>query len=82
MTSPDDKLFEILCEIMNRRYYICSTFKSISFMEETKKSRGIFWLLTFVSVVGMVLLLMFHPEWVWVSFPFVGVFFASAMDAI
>jgi len=52
-------------------------------MEETqKKSRGIQWGLTAVSIAAMILLLMFQPQWVWISFPFVGTFFASAMDVI
>ena len=51
-------------------------------MEEDKKARGVFWVLTFVSVVAMVLLLIFQPQWVWLSFPFVGTFFANAMNVI
>jgi len=51
-------------------------------MEEEKKARGIFWLLTVVSITGMILLLIFQPQWVWISFPFVGTFFANAMNVI
>jgi hypothetical protein len=52
-------------------------------MEETqKKSRSMYWLLTAVAITAMVLLLIFQPQWVWVSFPFVGTFFASAMNVI
>ncbi|MEO5673921.1 MAG: hypothetical protein ABIQ74_04690 [Chitinophagales bacterium] len=51
-------------------------------MEEVKKSRNTFWLLTAVSVAVMILLLIFQPQWVWVSFPFVGTFLASAMNVI
>jgi hypothetical protein len=52
-------------------------------MEETqKKSRGMFWLFTAAAVTGMILLLVFQPQWVWISFPFVGTFFAAAMDVI
>jgi len=51
-------------------------------MEETKKSRGVYWLLTVVSVTAMILLFIFSPEWCWVSFPFVGTFFAGAMNVL
>lgn len=52
-------------------------------MEETqKKSRSIYWFLTVVAVTAMILLFMFKPEWSWVSFPFVGTFFAGAMDVL
>jgi hypothetical protein len=51
-------------------------------MEEEKKSRGVYWFFTAVSITGMVLLLIFQPQWVWISFPFVGTFFANAMNVI
>ncbi len=51
-------------------------------MEEVKKSRGMFWVLTVISVTAMIALLVFQPQWVWISFPFVGTFFASAMNVI
>ncbi len=51
-------------------------------MRQEKKSRGIYWMLTAVSILAMILLLAFQPQWVWLSFPFVGTFFVSAMDVI
>jgi hypothetical protein len=52
-------------------------------MEETKKkSRGIYWLLFFVSLIAFVAFLIFQPEWFWVTLPFVATSLASAMDAI
>lgn len=51
-------------------------------MEQQKNSRAIYWLLTLVSVTGMVFLFVFKPEWSWVSFPFVGTFLAGALDCI
>jgi len=51
-------------------------------MEEEKKARGVFWLLTGISIIGMFRLLIFQQHWVWISFPFVGTFFANAMNVI
>jgi hypothetical protein len=51
-------------------------------MEGTKKSKGIYWLLFFVSLCAFAAFLVFKPEWFWVTLPFVCTFLAGAMDAI
>lgn len=43
---------------------------------------GLNWILTLVSIVALVALLMFKPEWCWVAFPFVGTYMAKAFDVI
>lgn len=52
-------------------------------MEETKKaSKGIYWLLFFISLAAFVVFVIFLPEWFWITLPFVCTFLAGAMDAI
>ena len=53
-------------------------------MEETKpkKSRTIYFVLSFVSIVAMALMFQFEAEWCWVTFPFVGTFVAGALDVL
>ncbi len=52
-------------------------------MEETKKSsKSLYWLLFFISFSALVLLLIFLPEWFWISLPFTITFLAGAMDAL
>ena len=52
-------------------------------MEETKKkSRTIYYVLAFVSIVAMFLMFQFKAEWCWVTFPFVGTFVAGALDVL
>ncbi len=48
----------------------------------TKLSKPVYALLFLVSLVGMVLFLMFKPEWFWVMMPFVGTFLVKALDII
>ena len=49
-------------------------------MEKSKKSRGLYWLLFFVSVIAFVLVLMFQGQWVTLTLPFIFTFFALAMN--
>lgn len=52
-------------------------------MEETKKtSKGLYWLLFFISFTALVLFLVFLPEWFWVTLPFTITFLAGALDAL
>ncbi|MBX7107953.1 MAG: hypothetical protein K1X61_04825 [Chitinophagales bacterium] len=52
-------------------------------MEETKRSsKSLYWILFFISLTAMVLLLIFLPEWFWISLPFTITFLAGAMDAL
>jgi len=38
-------------------------------MEQANKSRGKYWLIFILSMVGMTLLILFKPEWFWLSLP-------------
>jgi hypothetical protein len=51
-------------------------------MAEAKKSRAIYWLFTLISLAAFVLLLLFKPQWIWISFPFLGTSLAAAFDVI
>ena len=50
--------------------------------EEYTENKGRDWLLFLVSTVGMVALLIFLPEWVWVAFPFQFTALAGAMGRL
>ena len=57
--------------------------QKIHAMEETKKtSKGLYWLLFFISFTALVLFLVFLPEWFWVTLPFTITFLAGALDAL
>jgi hypothetical protein len=58
--------------------------KNVSFMknEEYVENRGRDWIVFIVSLVGAVALLIWKPEWVWVSFPFVFTALAGAMGRL
>jgi hypothetical protein len=47
---------------------------------ETRKSTGKYWLLFFLSLAGMIAMMIFKAEFFWVVLPFVGTYFAKAMD--
>ena len=52
-------------------------------MEEAKKtSKGIYWILFFISLAAFVGFLIFMPSFFWVTLPFLLTFLAGAMDAI
>ena len=63
-------------------YYICSAHKLLLMEETKKKSRTIYYLLAFVSIVAMFAMFQFKPEWSWVTFPFVGTFVAVSLDVL
>ncbi|MBK8195201.1 MAG: hypothetical protein IPK76_19035 [Lewinellaceae bacterium] len=46
--------------------------------EEYVENRGRDWMMFLISMVGLVALLIFIPEWGWVSFPFVFTALAGA----
>ncbi len=50
--------------------------------EEYTENRGRDWLVFLLSMVGLVALLLFKPEWVWVSFPFVFTALAGALGRL
>ncbi len=47
-----------------------------------KISKPVYALLFLISLAGMVLFLMFKPEWFWVMMPFVGTTLVKALDII
>ncbi|MGZ8534984.1 MAG: hypothetical protein ACXWV4_05570 [Flavitalea sp.] len=51
-------------------------------METTKRSRGLYWVLFFVSVAAFFLALAFKGEILTMTLPFVCTFFVLAMDII
>ncbi|MCB0543740.1 MAG: hypothetical protein KDC61_12430 [Saprospiraceae bacterium] len=50
--------------------------------EEYVENRGRDWLMFLISLAGAVALLIFIPEWVWISFPFVFTALAGAMGRL
>ena len=50
--------------------------------EEYAENRGRDWMIFLASLVGLVALLFFKPEWVWVSFPFVFTSLAGALGRL
>jgi hypothetical protein len=51
-------------------------------MEVKKKSKGLYWLLFFVSTAALILAIIFHWPWLTLIIPFVTTFFVLAMDII
>ncbi|WP_207496707.1 hypothetical protein [Aridibaculum aurantiacum] len=49
---------------------------------ETTKSTGKYWLYFFLSLIGMILMLIFKAEYFWLLLPLVVTFFAKAMDLL
>ena len=50
--------------------------------EEYAGNRSRDWMLFLVSLAGLVALLIWKPEWVWVSFPFVFTSLAGALGRL
>jgi hypothetical protein len=46
------------------------------------KSRAKYGIYTLLSLVGLVALLMFAPEWCWLAFPFLLTYMVLAFDAM
>jgi len=49
-------------------------------MSEATASRGIFWIITLVSLVVTIGFLVVAPEWFWVPLPFLLTGFVKAMN--
>lgn len=49
-------------------------------MSSQTNSRGKYWMMTMISLIGTILFLIFLPEWFWVMLPFLGTAFVYAMD--
>ena len=50
--------------------------------EEYVENRSRDWMMFLISLAGVVALLIFLPEWVWVAFPFVFTSLAGAMGRL
>ncbi|MFN0037848.1 MAG: hypothetical protein ACKVUS_22520 [Saprospiraceae bacterium] len=50
--------------------------------EEYVNNHGRDWLVFIVSTIGMIALLLFAPEWVWVSWPFMFTALAGALGRL
>lgn len=59
--------------------YFC---KNNSSMEVKRKSKGIYWLLFFISTAALLFAIFTHWEWLTLILPFVTTFFVLAMDII
>jgi len=51
-------------------------------MEQEKKSRGLYWLLFFISAAALLFAIYTHWEWLTLLLPFVTTFFVKAMDLL
>jgi hypothetical protein len=51
-------------------------------MEQEKKSRGLYWLLFFISTAALLFAIYTHWEWLTLLLPFVTTFFVKAMDLL
>jgi hypothetical protein len=51
-------------------------------MEVRKRSKGLYWLLFFVSTAALILAIVLHWPWLTLLLPFVTTFFVLAMDII
>ncbi|MCB0525389.1 MAG: hypothetical protein R3A50_03845 [Saprospiraceae bacterium] len=50
--------------------------------EEVTENRGRDWMLFIISTIGMLALLWFKPEWVWVAWPFQFTALAGALGRL
>jgi len=57
--------------------YFC---KNNVHMEQTKKHKGLYWLLFFASTAALVIAVITHWEWLTLILPFVTTSFVKAMD--
>jgi hypothetical protein len=51
-----------------------------TYMEQSKKSKGLYWLLFFISTAAFAFAIITHWEWLTLLLPFVCTFFVKAMD--
>ncbi len=49
---------------------------------QSNTSKGKYWTLFLISLVVMIALLIFIPEWFWVALPFVLTYLVYAMDVV
>lgn len=51
-------------------------------METTRKNTALYWILFFLSVIAFFVVLEVKGEWVTLTLPFAGTYFAKAMDLL
>ena len=59
--------------------YFCTNFFA---MEQTKKYRGIWWLVFLASTAALIFAIATHWEWLTLILPFVTTSFVKAMDIV
>lgn len=47
---------------------------------EKRENRGLYWLITLVSLVACIALIVVSPEWFWLTLPFLFTFLVKALD--
>jgi hypothetical protein len=50
--------------------------------ETAKNNKGLYWILTLVSLAATVLMLMYADSWFWVGLPFLFTFLAKGLDVM
>ncbi len=48
--------------------------------EEQNANKGLYWLITLVSLVACIALIILAPEWFWLTLPFLLTYFVKALD--
>ncbi len=46
---------------------------------EKKENKTMYWLITLVSAVACIMLLIYSPEWFWLTLPFLLTYFVKAI---
>lgn len=49
------------------------------YQEDNVGNKGLAWAITLISLVACILLLMFKPEWFWVTLPFLFTYMTKAL---
>ena len=68
---------------MAKKYYVCGLQNRLMETEvttEKKGNKGLYWLITLVSAAACAGLLIFSPEWFWLTLPFLFTYFVKAID--
>jgi hypothetical protein len=51
-------------------------------MSETKKSKGLYWIATILSLAATIFLMVFANSWFWVGLPFLFTSLVLALDVM
>lgn len=47
---------------------------------EQKENRGMYWVIAIVAAVACAALIMYKPEWLWLTLPFLFTYLVKALD--